>query len=100
MTLQRDGTPDPETAYDVPADAAVQECPTCGAPFPSVADCLLHRAHVHDASSMAAGLSADELERLEGALTDEETALHRFRLKALGGVVLLYFILLMIYALV
>ena len=103
MRLRDDGTPDPETAYDVPPGAPVHECGICGAPFPAREDRALHRALVHGRQTGGGGFGGDEGEEadtLEAAREREETALRRFRLKALGAVVALYFVLLMVYALV
>ncbi len=92
--------PEPARDYEVPVGATPARCPTCDAPFRRAADCLLHRAQVHDAGGAGAALSSEERETLAAARDREETALRRFRLKALGAVVLLYFLLLMTYALV
>jgi len=103
MRLRDDGTPDPETAYDVPPGAPVHECGICGAPFPAREDRELHRALVHGREAgdgVAGGDEGEEADTLEAAREREETALRRFRLKALGAVVALYFVLLMVYALV
>ena len=103
MRLREDGTPDPETAYDVPPGAPVHECGICGAPFPSREARTLHRGLVHGgeaedgATPAGAGVTGADF---DAARDREETALRRFRLKALGVVVALYFVLLMVYALV
>ena len=95
MTLDDDGVPDPDSAYDVPPDTPVHRCPDCGAPFPSEDDRWLHRELVHPEA-----IDEADREALAAAREREETALRRFRLKALGAVVVLYFLLLMVYALV
>ncbi|MEF8776792.1 MAG: C2H2-type zinc finger protein [Haloarculaceae archaeon] len=97
MRLREDGTPDPDTAYDVPPELPVYECRACGVPFATPHDRTLHEWDVHDGPPD--GVDRDH-DALEAAREREETALRRFRLKALGAVVVLYFILLMIYALV
>lgn len=97
MRLREDGTPDPETAYEVPSEGPVRECRACGAPFATRHDRTLHEWLVHDGPPDGVERDADAI---EAARDREERALRRFRLKALGAVVVLYFLLLMTYALV
>ena len=81
--------------YDVPPDAPVYECGYCGRPFARETHLDLHRGLEHPAD-----LTDDEVAAFRTAHADEEESLGTFRLKALGSLVLLYFGLLMVYALV
>ena len=87
------GTLDGE--FDPPADADVAECEYCGRPFVDEELLALHRGHAHPDR-----LTAEEREAFEAAYETETTAMRRFQLKAAGVVILLYFLLLMVYALV
>jgi len=82
-------------AVDVPRGAPVYECSRCGRPFESEDYLALHRGLVH-------GEDLDEAEReaFDAARDAESAAIRRFRLKAIGVVILVYFVLLMVYALV
>jgi len=86
--------PDPAD-YDVPADATPADCEYCGRQFATESLLALHRGQAHGAE-----LDADQREAYESAHEAEDDDLRRFRLKALAVLVLLYFGLLMIYALV
>ena len=55
----------------------------------------LHLGHAHHDR-----LTAEEKAAFEAAYEDETTEMRRFQLKAAGAVILLYFLLLMVYALV
>lgn len=81
--------------YEVPPDVPVYECRYCGRPFARESHLDLHRGLEHPAD-----LTDDEVEAFRTAHADEEESLGTFRLKALGSLVLLYFGLLMVYALV
>jgi len=81
--------------YDVPEDAPAHECRYCGRPFARESWLALHRGLDHPGQ-----LDDDEVTAFREAHDDEESALGEFRLRALGALVLLYFCLLMIYALV
>ncbi|WP_254271648.1 DUF7410 domain-containing protein [Haloarcula marina] len=81
--------------YDVPADAPTYECAHCGRPFAREEWLALHRGLDHPAE-----LDDEEVAAFRAAHDDEEDALGTFRLQALGALVLLYFALLMVYALV
>jgi hypothetical protein len=81
--------------YEVPANAPVYECGYCGRPFAREEHLDLHRGLDHPAD-----LTDDEVAAFRAAHADEEESLDTFRLKALGSLVLLYFGLLMVYALV
>lgn len=87
-----DATPED---YDVPPDAETYDCRYCGRPFATEPRLALHRGLDHPGE-----LDDDEAEAFRTAYEDEEEALAAFRLRALGALVLLYFTLLMIYALV
>lgn len=81
--------------YEVPADAPVHECGYCGRPFAHEVHLDLHRGLEHPGD-----LDDAEVAAFRAAHADEEESLDTFRLKALGSLVLLYFGLLMVYALV
>jgi len=83
------------TDYDVPADAPAHECRYCGRPFAHEEWLALHRGLEHPAE-----LDDAEVEAFRTAHDAEEDQLGSFRLQALGALVLIYFCLLMIYALV
>jgi hypothetical protein len=87
------GTLDGE--FDLPADARAVECGYCGRPFADEELLALHLGHAHHDR-----LTAEEQAAFEAAYEDETTAMRRFQLKAAGAVILLYFLLLMVYALV
>jgi hypothetical protein len=81
---------------DRPApDASAPTCAHCGDAFPTERLLALHRGRAHEAE-----LGPTERTACEEAIEAESAALRLFRLKALGGVVLLYFGLLVTYALV
>jgi len=77
--------------YDDDPDATV--CSYCGRPFPDEELLALHHGTRHDEQ-----LTEAEREAYETAYEDEQTAIRLFRLKALGGLVLVYFGFLMVYA--
>jgi hypothetical protein len=79
--------------YDESADAAV--CEYCDARFADEELLALHRGHDHPDT-----LSEAEREAFEAAYEAEQADIRRFRLKALGALVLLYFGFLMVYAVV
>ena len=83
------------TDYDVPADAPAHECRYCGRPFAREEWLALHRGLEHPAE-----LDDDEVAAFRAAHDAEEETLGSFRLRALGALILIYFCLLMIYALV
>jgi len=86
---------DDGAAYDVPADATAYPCAYCGRPFARESWLALHRGLAHPNE-----LDDAEIEAFRAAHDDEEESLSTFRLQALGALVLIYFGLLMIYALV
>jgi hypothetical protein len=92
-----DGTSDDPAAPEtrIPDDATVHACDRCGRPFERERYLVLHRGLEHPAD-----LSAAEREAFEDARETEEDALWRYRIVALGALVVLYFGLLYAYALV
>jgi hypothetical protein len=84
-----------EGGFDPPASADVFECGYCGRPFAEEDLLALHRGHAHSDQ-----LSEPEQAAFEAAYETETGEMRRFQLKAAGLVVLLYFLLLMVYALV
>ncbi|MEF8908333.1 MAG: C2H2-type zinc finger protein [Haloarculaceae archaeon] len=81
--------------FDPPADADVFECGYCGRPFAEEDLLALHRGHAHPDR-----LTDEERAAFEAAYETETGEMRRFQLKAAGAVILLYFLLLMVYALV
>ena len=84
-----------EHDYDRFEDAPAFECHYCGRPFAREEWLALHRGLDHPAQ-----LDDAEVAAFRAAHEAEEDALGNFRLQALGALVLVYFFLLMIYALV
>lgn len=82
-------------AYDVPDARATEDCEYCGRPFENEGLLALHRGLAHSAT-----ITAEERSEYESAYESESAQLRRFRLKALGVLVVLYFGLLMVYAVV
>lgn len=95
--MQRTDEPDhgressPE--YAVPEDASPLLCDYCDAPFVDPDLRALHWGLEHPDR-----LTADQRAAFERAYADEQAAIRRFRLRALGLVVVLYFALVMTYA--
>lgn len=88
----------PETLdgeFDPPADADAVECGYCGRPFADEDLLALHWGHAHPDR-----LTDGERAAFEEAYETETGEMRRFQLKAAGAVILLYFLLLMVYALV
>jgi hypothetical protein len=94
-TDERTASTDDAETYDVPADAAAHDCPYCGRPFARESWLALHSGLAHPNE-----LDDAEVEAFRAAHNEEEEALSTFRLQALGALVLIYFGLLMVYALV
>lgn len=98
---QTRGSPDGATgkatddAYEVPPDGPVYECRYCGRPFARESFRTLHRGLEH-----AGELTDEERTAFRDAYREEYEQIRLFRLKALGALVVLYFGLLMVYALV
>ena len=80
--------------YDVPPDAPRHDCERCEAAFASERHLALHRGLEHE------DLTDAERAAFRGARETEEDELGRFRILALGVLVLVYFALLFAYALV
>ncbi|WP_204959928.1 DUF7410 domain-containing protein [Salinigranum salinum] len=100
----RDGDPhtnpvasDARTAVetDVPSGASVHRCAYCDRPFAEESYLILHRGLAH-----ADVLSETEREAFADAYAEEEADLGRFRIVALGLLVLLYFGFLFTFAVV
>ena len=89
--MSGDGQPD----FAVPADADPATCSYCGEPYRTETQLALHRGLAH-----APDLTGAEREAFEAARAEEADELGKFRVKALGVLVLLYFGLLMTYAVV
>ena len=83
------------TAFDVPADAEPLRCPDCGRPFTSEELLGLHQGYDHPDA-----LDDAETAAFEEAYEAESDRLNVFRLKALLALIVLYFVLLMTYAVV
>jgi len=81
--------------FDVSDGDSAFECRYCGRPFAREEWLALHKGLEHPAE-----LDDEEVAAFRAAHEDEESALGEFRLRALGALVLIYFCLLMIYALV
>jgi len=81
--------------YHVPATESMYECPSCGRPFAREEWRTLHRGLEH-----ASELDDADVEQFREAYRSEDSELRLFRLKALAALVVLYFVLLMIYAVV
>ena len=84
---------DVETA--VPPDAPMHVCAYCDRPFAEESYLVLHRGLAH-----ADDLSEEEREAFSGAYEREEADLNRFRIIALGLLVILYFGFLFVFAVV
>lgn len=78
---------------DVPAGEEPHVCGHCGAPFTQAQLLALHRGLDHPND-----LDEGERDAYEAALDDENDEIRRFRIIALGGLVLLYFGFLFAYA--
>lgn len=85
----------PRPSYDVPAGETAAECGYCGRPLPDEGLLALHRGLAHSGE-----LTPDERSSFESAREAEGERLRLFRLKSLAALVVLYFGLLMTYALV
>ncbi|WP_302081355.1 DUF7410 domain-containing protein [Salinibaculum rarum] len=93
MTATDGGDSADDLEYADAPDAVV--CEYCGAPFADEELRALHRGHAHSDA-----LTDDQRAAFEAAYQDEQAEIRQFRLKALGLLVLLYFVFLMGYALV
>jgi hypothetical protein len=77
----------------VPSNESPVECPYCEHPFPNDEILLLHKGQRH-----LQELSAAEQSALQDAHERENEQVRMFRLKALAALVLVYFGLIMTYA--
>lgn len=84
-----------DAEYDGSAEDVPYECHYCGRPFAREEWLALHRGVEHPNQ-----LNDREATAFREAYDAEESELGNFRLRALGALILLYFCLLMIYALV
>ncbi|QSG05365.1 C2H2-type zinc finger protein [Halapricum desulfuricans] len=80
--------------YDVPPGEPVYECPDCGRPFSERRLLALHRGLDHPDR-----LDEAQREAFESAYEAEAEPLRRYRIAAVGVLVVLYFGLLMAFAL-
>jgi hypothetical protein len=87
--------PPPPDSYEVPPEGAAETCPDCGRPFHDAELVALHRGLAHEAV-----LDDEARERVAAAREAESRRLRLFRLKAIAALVVLYFGLLMVYAVV
>lgn len=78
----------------IPAEDATEECPYCELDLPDETQYRLHLGVEHYDQ-----LSDTERDGFHEAYRAEADALNRFRIIALGGLVLLYFGFLLVYAL-
>lgn len=85
-------TATPESAANAPGTSYT--CERCGQAYPTETLLIHHRGVRHPGD-----LSETELEQYRDAYETEESQLRRFRIVALGGIVLLYFAFLFMYAL-
>jgi hypothetical protein len=81
--------------YDVPADATVHQCTYCNRPFADEERLALHRGLDHSER-----IDDEEQAAFEEAYTRKNEAIRQYRIIAIGAIVLLYFGLLIIYALI
>ncbi|MFB6233435.1 MAG: C2H2-type zinc finger protein [Haloarculaceae archaeon] len=89
---ETEGSDHPPTS--IPAGDATEECPYCALDLPDKTQYRLHLGVEHYDQ-----LSDAEREGFHEAYRAEADALDRFRIIALGGLVLLYFGFLLVYAL-
>lgn len=79
-------------SFHVPGDADVYECPRCGRPFARERHRDLHLGQTHSR------LSESERAAYDAASEAERSDLRRFRIVALGLLVLFYFGFLFLFA--
>ncbi|MDG5778318.1 C2H2-type zinc finger protein [Haloarculaceae archaeon H-GB2-1] len=84
---------DVEYTHPTENGTASHRCQYCGRSFAREDYLALHHGLEHDAR-----LSEDERSAVEEARSEEKAELRKFRVKALGVLVVLYFGLLMAYA--
>lgn len=80
--------------YDVPTDATVHRCEYCDRPFADEKLLALHRGFEHHDR-----IGDDELTAFESAYGSETDELRHYQILAIGTLVVLYFGLLIVYAL-
>jgi hypothetical protein len=83
---------DPDADVEVPEGAESHACEYCGRPFPAADLLVLHRGLAHPDR-----LDDDEVERFRATYRSEGEAIDRFRIAAVGVLVLLYFGFLFVY---
>jgi len=81
--------------YNTPANAPIHRCEHCNRPFAE--DELLS---IHKGLDHAEQLDDEELAAFERAYDEETDELRRYQIIAVGAIVLLYFGLLLTYALI
>ena len=81
--------------YDIPDGETSADCPYCGRPFAEERLLELHLGVDHSDS-----LDGEERDAYEAAAESEDDALRRHTIAAIGLLVLLYFGLLIVFALV
>ena len=91
--MTRNARTDP--AAEAPSDERTHDCPYCGRPFAREEYRTLHVGLDHHEACTDA-----EVEAFREAYREENEELRLFRLKAVGGLVLLYFGFLFTYSLV
>ncbi|WP_238717378.1 DUF7410 domain-containing protein [Natronorubrum halophilum] len=79
----------------VRGDEPAVQCPYCGQPFHDARLETLHRGLEHPAR-----ISDREQAAFERAYLEERAEIRRFRLQALGALILVYFCMLFLYAVV
>jgi hypothetical protein len=82
-------------SFDAPETDDPVVCDYCGQPYAREEWLALHHGRAHPGA-----LTDEEIEAFRAAYDAEETEIREFRLRALGVLVAIYFLLLMIYALV
>ncbi|WP_240452031.1 DUF7410 domain-containing protein [Halostella salina] len=93
--MTANASPQPADDVELPADEQTEDCPYCGRPFAYEEYRTLHVGLDHPEACTEA-----EVEAFQAAYREESEDLRLFRLKAIGGIVLLYFGFLFTYSLV
>jgi len=86
---------DPDRDVDVPGGVETHTCEYCGRPFPAADLLVLHRGLAHPDE-----LDDAEIEQFRETYRSESDDISRFRIAAVGALVLLYFGFLFTYILV
>jgi len=92
-TNHTQATAEPRPETHIPGDETPQQCPYCGFELPADDQYQLHLGLNHYER-----LDDADRQAFRNAYQQEEAALTRFRIIALGGLVLLYFGFLLVYA--